>query len=102
MESSTIVLPHHPHHRIYLPSNLRIGVRDIDCRGWLEDGAGEEVGHGDVGEENVVGGARDIREVLQSYQEKIVEESSHTGEAHLGQDQASCTDQLGGIATNHD
>ena len=50
----------------------------------------------------MVGGARDIREVLQSYQEEIVEESSHTGEAHLGQDQASGTDQLGGIATNHD
>ena len=49
----------------------------------------------------MVGGARDIREVLQSYQEEIVEESSHTGEAHLGQDQASCAEQLSGVLQQH-
>ena len=79
-----IFLPHHHPHQIYLQSNLGIGIRNIDCRGWLQNRASEEVGRGDVGEEDVVGGARDIREVLQSYQEEIVEESSHTGEAHLG------------------
>ena len=99
-QSSTTKNQRQPHH-IYLQSNLGIGVRNIDCRGWLQSRAGEEVGRGDVGEEDVVGGAGDIREVLQSYQEEVVEESSHTGEAHLRQDQASCAEQLSGIVQQH-
>ena len=49
----------------------------------------------------MVGGAGDIGEVLQGYEEEIVEESSHTGEAHLRQDQTSCSEQLGGIVQQH-
>ena len=42
----------------------------------------------------MVGGAGDIGEVLQGYEEEIVEESSHTCEAHLGQDQGGCTEDI--------
>ena len=61
---------------MFLQSNLCVSVSNVDRGGRLEDRAGEEVGHGDVGQKDVIGGAGDIREVLQSDQEQIVEESS--------------------------
>ena len=42
-------------------------------------------------------GGRDVWQVLESYQEKVVEESPQAGEAHLGEDQDADTGQVGGI-----
>ena len=71
-----------------------MGVSDIDGCGGLDDRAGEEVGHHHVGQQNMVGGGRDVGEILESDQEEIVEESSHAGEAHLGQDQGGRTEDV--------
>ena len=42
----------------------------------------------------MVGGGGDVGEILESDQEEIVEESSHAGEAHLGQDQGGRTEDV--------
>ena len=65
-----------------------MSISNVDSRGRFDEGAGDEVGEGEVGEEHVIGGGRHVRQVLESDQHQVVGERPQDCEHHLRHDQA--------------